>query len=58
VGPKNCPHTIAVSLLGNKVQVEKATTLQGKAYTLINLPYGCGAQIPAYLDWARATGQL
>lgn len=54
----SCPHSIAVRLLGNKVKIEKASTLQGKAYTLINLPYCCGAQIPAYLDWAKASGQL
>jgi hypothetical protein len=47
----SCPHHFAVRLLGNKVLVEKATTIQGKPYTLINLPYCCGAQIPAYLDW-------
>ncbi|MCU0374521.1 MAG: AAA family ATPase [Chitinophagaceae bacterium] len=54
----SCPHNLAVRLLGNKVQVENATTLQGKPYTLINLPYCCGALIPAYLDWVAESGNL
>lgn len=44
-------HTYAVRLYAGKVKIDTATTLQGKTFTLLNLPYYCAYKIEMYLDW-------
>ena len=45
------PHTIAIRLYSGKFQIDKLTTISGKAFFLLNLPYYLVAQIDIYLDW-------
>ena len=45
------PHTIAIRLYSGKFQIDKLTTVSGKAFFLLNLPYYLVAQIDIYLDW-------
>lgn len=43
-------HTTAVRLYGGDFRMEKAQTLQGKAYTLLNIPWYHAAMTPEYLE--------
>ncbi|MCG8323763.1 MAG: AAA family ATPase [Cytophagales bacterium] len=45
------PHTIAIRLYSGKFQIDKLTTVNGKAFFLLNLPYYLVAQIDSYLNW-------
>lgn len=45
------PHHFAVRLYNGKVKVDKISTLNGKEYLLLNLPYYLGAHIKKYLKW-------
>ena len=44
-------HPYAVRLLNNEFSIEEATTPNGTAYRLMNLPYYLGSQLPNYIDW-------
>jgi hypothetical protein len=44
-------HGYAVRLYAGNLQTETLTTLAGKDYRLLNLPYFLGGKLPAYLDW-------
>jgi predicted AAA+ superfamily ATPase len=48
------PHNLAVRLYNGPVKVDHVSTLEGKEYLLINLPYYLSAHIEKYLDWVRA----
>jgi predicted AAA+ superfamily ATPase len=43
-------HALAVRLYAGKLSVEKAVTLAGKEYQLVNLPYYLASRIEQYLD--------
>ncbi|MGB1311119.1 MAG: ATP-binding protein [Leucothrix sp.] len=44
-------HSVAIRLYAGKLQIEETATLNGKAYTLINLPYYLGSQLTQYLNF-------
>jgi len=46
-----CPHPYAVRLYGGKFAVEHHTTVGGKKYILMNLPYYLGCKIPEYVEF-------
>jgi hypothetical protein len=48
-------HTLAVRLYGGVLKIDKVKTLQGKEYTLLNLPYYLAGKIEEYLDWITRT---
>lgn len=48
------PHRFAVRLYSGKVKIDTVSTLNGKEYLLLNLPYYLGAQIEKYLTWMRS----
>lgn len=48
------PHSLAIRLYNGKVKTDQITTLSGKKYQLLNLPYYLGAQIEKYLDWIKS----
>ena len=45
------PHTIAIRLYSGKFQIDKLTTVSGKSFSLLNLPYYLVTQIDSYLNW-------
>jgi uncharacterized protein len=45
-------HQIAIRLYANEVNVHPVTTIGGKSFQLINLPYFLAERLDAYLDWA------
>jgi len=47
------PHNLAVRLYNGKLSVDQLTTLTGKQYLLLNLPYYLSTHIEKYLDWVR-----
>ena len=47
------PHNLAVRLYSGNVKVDRVTSLTGKEYLLLNLPYYLAANIERYLDWVR-----
>lgn len=49
------PHNLAVRLYNGKVKIDKLTTIKGKDYQLLNLPYYLSTHIGKYLDWMTAT---
>ena len=44
-------HTMAVRFYAGHFNIEHTTTPQGKAYSLMNLPYYLGTQLPQYLEY-------
>ncbi|QEH41331.1 hypothetical protein [Chitinophaga sp. XS-30] len=54
--PPKCaaPHNLAVRLYNGKVKIDKLTTIKGKDYQLLNLPYYLSTHIGKYLDWMIA----
>lgn len=44
------PHATAVRLYGGPYRVEKASTLAGKEFTLINLPWYLASKVEAYVE--------
>jgi len=48
---KVSPHDYAVRLFAGRFNMEKATTPQGYQYTLMNIPYYLGTQIPQYVEY-------
>lgn len=48
------PHNLAVRLYNGKLKTDQITTLNGKKYQLLNLPYYLGAQIEKYVDWVKS----
>ena len=44
-------HSFAIRVLSNKISIEKVTTPEGKAFTLLNLPYYLSTRIPQYAHW-------
>ncbi|PWQ92722.1 ATP-binding protein [Leucothrix pacifica] len=44
-------HGYAVRLYAGKLSVEDVTTLEGKAYKLLNLPYFLAGRLEDYLEW-------
>lgn len=47
------PHNLAVRLYNGKIKRDKLITPNGKAYTLLNLPYYLASRIEEYLHWAQ-----
>lgn len=47
------PHNIAVRVYGGPLKTDTVHTLQGKQYTLLNLPYYLAGNIEAYIDWIQ-----
>jgi predicted AAA+ superfamily ATPase len=45
------PHTMAVRFYAGNMSITEATTLTGKKYQLLNLPYYLVSQLKNYLDW-------
>lgn len=43
-------HALAVRLYAGKFSVEKAVTLAGREYQLVNLPYYLASRVERYLD--------
>ncbi|MCX2481034.1 AAA family ATPase [Pedobacter sp. MC2016-15] len=44
-------HSIGVRIYGGPLKVDRLTTLKGKDYTLLNLPFYLTSRIEIYLDW-------
>lgn len=44
-------HSMAVRLYAGQFKIEHTSTPQGKAYSLMNLPYYLGTQLPEYLEY-------
>jgi predicted AAA+ superfamily ATPase len=44
-------HNMAVRFYAGHFNIEHTTTPQGKAYSLMNLPYYLGTQLPQYLEY-------
>jgi predicted AAA+ superfamily ATPase len=44
-------HNYAVRLYAGELKVETATTITGKQYSLLNLPYFLAGKMTMYLDW-------
>jgi len=51
-------HHFAVRLYNGPVKVDKVTSLTGKEYLLINLPYFLAAHVEKYLDWVKVNNAL
>jgi predicted AAA+ superfamily ATPase len=47
-----CPHAMAVRLYQGKVDIAECTTISGKKFKLLSLPYFLASKLPEYLDWA------
>jgi hypothetical protein len=47
----HCDHDLAVRLFAGNIALHPATTLAGKTYKLLNLPYFLGEKLPDYLAW-------
>ncbi len=47
------PHALAVRIYSGKFNIEKATTLAGKEFTLLNLPFYLINKLPEYLSFAE-----
>ena len=45
------PHAIEIRLYSGKFQIDKLTTVSGKSFSLLNLPYYLVTQIDSYLNW-------
>jgi predicted AAA+ superfamily ATPase len=48
-------HDVAVRLYGGVLKVDRVTTLQGKEYRLLNMPYYLAGKIEEYLGWMVTT---
>ncbi len=46
-----CSHAYAVRLYAGPFLLSKETTLSGKSFFLLNLPYFLASKLPDYLDW-------
>lgn len=46
-----CPHPYAVRLYSHSLDITEASTPNGKAFYLLNMPHFLTSQIPNYLDW-------
>lgn len=49
-----CDHDFAVRLFAGNLALHPATTLAGKKYKLLNLPYFLGEKLPDYLAWMKS----
>ncbi len=49
----SAPHNLAIRFYSGEVSITKATTLSGKKYNLLNLPYYSVSQIEKYLLWSQ-----
>ena len=49
------PHTMAVRFYAGEISITEATTLTGKKYQLLNLPYYLVSQLENYLAWFQKT---
>jgi len=49
------PHTMAVRFFAGEISITEATTLTGKKYQLLNLPYYLVSQLENYLAWFQKT---
>jgi uncharacterized protein len=47
------PHTMAVRFYAGELSITAATTLTGKKYKLLNLPYYLVSQLENYLSWFK-----
>lgn len=45
------PHALAVRVYAGEISITDSTTLSGKKYKLLNLPYYLVSQLEYYLDW-------
>ena len=45
------PHKYAVRLYSGQLEMNRIKTLNGKEFTLLNLPFYLAGSIPAYLEW-------
>ena len=45
------PHTMAVRFYAGEMSITEATTITGKKYKLLNLPYYLVSQLENYLNW-------
>lgn len=48
---KVSPHTYAVRLFAGRFSIDTAISPQGKKYSLMNMPYYLGTQIPQYIEY-------
>ncbi|NUM69861.1 MAG: hypothetical protein HUU43_15580 [Ignavibacteriaceae bacterium] len=48
------PHNLAVRLYSGTLSMEKAKTLTGKEFTLINLPLFLAGKAEEYVRWAKS----
>ncbi|TMU50781.1 ATP-binding protein [Flagellimonas algicola] len=44
-------HPYAIRMYAGEYKVEELTTIEGKPYLLMNLPYYLGTQLPEYIDY-------
>ena len=52
---EEAPHDLALRFYAGEVSVHEASTLNGKKYRLMNLPYYLVSQIRGYLEWENNT---
>ncbi|GEP96380.1 ATP-binding protein [Chitinophaga cymbidii] len=48
------PHDIAVRLYSGNIRIDQVTTINGKSYNLLSLPYYLAAHIEKYLNWMKS----
>ena len=53
----HCPHTFAIRLYGGEFEVQSVSTIAGKDFKLLNLPYYLSGRIPEYAAWLVNSGQ-
>jgi hypothetical protein len=46
-----CPHGFAVRLYAGPLEIVRTKTPEGKAFSLLNLPYCLAGKLRAYIRW-------
>jgi len=47
----NCPHNFAIRIYSGKLQIQNASTIAGKSFYLLNLPFFLTGKIEEYIEW-------
>jgi hypothetical protein len=48
---------MAIRYYAGELSITESTTLHGKKYQLLNLPYYLVSQTPGYIEWLEQTNQ-
>jgi uncharacterized protein len=46
-----CPHNYAIRVYAGKLEINEITTVNGKTFNLLNLPYFLGTKLYNYIEW-------